>query len=177
MAVTQITASMLAPLRGDKRWAYIERQKTIRVVTIDEDGSPYLSPLWFVVDEQRIFLPLDAGGRHAKNAEAGRPFSALVDTGDEFTTVAGVRMLGTLKATDDPTLIERLSEKVFDKYFHVGHPFAEGYMEFGNFAGRRWLEIIVDKMIGWDQRETSTSASYEARVLPSHIGDRLLPGS
>ena len=27
MAVTQITASMLAPLRGDKRWAYLARAR------------------------------------------------------------------------------------------------------------------------------------------------------
>ena len=34
MAVTQITASMLAPLRGEKRWSYLARARTIRFASL-----------------------------------------------------------------------------------------------------------------------------------------------
>ena len=79
MAVARITASMLAPLRGAKRWAYLDRAKTIRVATTNEDATIYLSPLWLVVDDETIYLPIDAGSRHAVNFEAQRPVAALVD--------------------------------------------------------------------------------------------------
>lgn len=49
MAVTNITGSMLAPPRGDKRWAYLSRAKTLRFASTNEDGTIYVSPLWRVV--------------------------------------------------------------------------------------------------------------------------------
>ncbi len=168
------TASQTNPLRGEKRWAYLARQKTIRVATTNEDGSIYLTPLWFVVDEQKIYLPLDAGSRHGTNAEAGRAVAALVDAGDEFTTVSGVRILGSLAAVDDPALASRLQDMVFEKYFYVGHPYAEQYFEFGEFAGRRYFQLVPEKMIGWDSRETTMPAVPEARVLPDFVKDRII---
>ena len=176
MAVTKITASMLAPLRGDKRWAYLTRARTIRFASANEDGTIYLSPLWLIVHEQKIYIPVDAASRHGANFDAGRALSALVDTGDEFATVSGVRILGKMQVVEDADLVERLQGMVYDKYFHVGHPYADAYFEFGEWAGRRYFELVPDKMIGWDSRETTMPQVPETRVLPSHIGDRRLDG-
>lgn len=173
MAVTPITASTLMPLRGDKRWAYLTRAKTVRIATVNEDGSIYLTPLWHVVHEKKIYIPFDAGSRHATNVEAGRALSALVDGGDEYATVHGVRIHGTVRAVTDPALAAMLADLVFEKYFHTGHPYAESYVEFGEVAGRTFYELVPEKMIGWDMREGTTLAMPEARVLPAHVGDRL----
>jgi hypothetical protein len=171
------TASTMTPLRGEKRWAYLARAKTIRLASTNEDGSIYLSPLWFVVDDKRIYLPLDAGSRHGANAEAGRSLSGLVDSGDEYATVAGVRLMGSLKLEDDPDHYTGLEQLVFDKYFYVGHPYAEQYFEFGEFAGRKYYEFITDKVIGWDMREGTMPGIPESRTLPAFVTDRLLPDS
>lgn len=175
--MAKVTASMTAPLRGDKRWAYLTRQRSIRVASLNDDGTIYLSPLWYVVDEKRIFLPIDAGSVHGRNAAAGRTVSALVDAGDEYATVSGVRFIGSLVQTQDHALIEHLQDLVFEKYFHVGHPYAEQYFEFGTFAGRTYLELVATKTIGWDSRETTMPAVPEARVLPDFVSDRPLTSS
>ena len=170
-----VTASMLAPLRGQKRWAFLARAKTIRIATTSEDGSIYLSPLWMVVHEERIYVPIDAASRHAANFEAGRPLAALVDAGDEYATVAGVRILGSMRVVEDE-LYEHLQQMVFDKYFHVGHPYAAAYFEFGEWARRRYFELVPDKLIGWDSRETTMPQVPETRALPTHVTDRTLNG-
>lgn len=171
------TASQTMPLRGEKRWAYLDRAKTVRVASTNEDGSIYLSPLWFVIDGKRIYLPLDAGSRHGANAEAGRPVSGLVDSGEDYATVAGVRLIGTLKAEGDSAHHQALQDLVFEKYFHVGHPYAEQYFEFGEFAGRTYYEFVIHKMIGWDMREGTMPALPESRTLPAFVTDRLIPDS
>ncbi len=176
MAVTTITASMLAPLRGDKRWAYLARARTIRVATTNEDGSIYLSPLWMVVHDQSLYIPVDAASRHAANFDSDRPLAALVDMGDEYATVSGVRIIGSTSVVEDPELVEHLQSLVFEKYFHVGHPYADAYFEFGDWAGRQYYKLVPDKMIGWDSRETTMPQVPEARALPPHIGDRRLNG-
>jgi hypothetical protein len=173
MATKPVTASTLQPLRGDKRWAYLARARTIRIATLSEDGTIYLSPLWLVVHDKKIYIPIDAASRHGANVSAGRTLSALVDAGEEYATVSGVRIIGSMEPVTDAALAENLSGLVFDKYFHVGHPYAESYMEFGQVAGRTFYELVPAKMIGWDMREVNTLAMPETRVLPAHVGDRL----
>jgi general stress protein 26 len=177
MAANQYPPSKVTPLKGDKRWAYLSRAKTIRFASTNEDGSIYLSPLWLVVRDEKIYIPVDAGSRHGKNWEAGRPMSALVDSGDEYASVAGVRILGKMAVVDDEQRVDELQKLMFEKYFYVGHPYADNYFEFGEFAGRRYYELVPDKMIGWDMRENTALSVPEARVLPAHIGDRPLPGA
>jgi len=172
--VKPVTASTFAPLRGAKRWEFLERAKTIRFATANEDGSIYLSPLWLVVLDRRIFIPVDAASRHGANFEAGRPLAALVDGGDEYATVHGVRIHGTMAPIDDAALFDRLQELVRRKYFYKNHPYADAYFEFGEFAGRRYFELTPEKMIGWDMRELAEVPANEARTLPDHVGDRLL---
>lgn len=169
-----VTASTWQPLRGDKRWAYLARARSIRVATLNEDGSIYLTPLWHVVHEKKLYIPIDAGSRHGANVVAGRALSALVDSGDEYATVAGVRITGTLREVTDEALAGTLGSLVFEKYFHVGHPYAAQYREFGEVAGRTYYELVADRMIGWDMREITTIAMPETRTLPDHVGDRLV---
>jgi nitroimidazol reductase NimA-like FMN-containing flavoprotein (pyridoxamine 5'-phosphate oxidase superfamily) len=169
-----VTASTWQPLRGEKRWAYLARAKTIRVATANEDGTIYLSPLWLVVHDKKLYIPIDAASRHAANFSAGRALSALVDQGEEYATVSGVRISGTMQKVTDTALVETLGQLVLDKYFHVGHPYAEQYLEFGQVAGRSYYELVPDKMIGWDMREINTLAMPEARTLPDHVKDRVV---
>lgn len=169
-----VTASTWQPLRGDKRWAYLARAKTIRVATANADGTIYLSPLWLVVHENKVYIPIDAASRHGANFSAGRALSALVDQGDEYATVSGVRISGTVQKVTDEALVETLSRLVLDKYFHVGHPYAEQYLEFGQVAGRSYYELVPEKMIGWDMREINVLPMPEARRLPGHVQDRII---
>lgn len=169
-----VTASTWQPLRGDKRWAYLTRARTVRVASLDEDGSIYLSPLWLVVHEKKVYIPIDAASRHGANADAGRALSALFDSGEEYATVSGVRITGSMRKATDPALVEALAQLVYDKYFHVGHPYVEQYLEFGEVAGRSYYELVPDKMIGWDMREIATVPMPEARTLPAHVTDRLV---
>jgi hypothetical protein len=169
------TLKTTVPLHGDKRWAYLSRQKTIRLATTEEDGSIYLSPLWYVVDNKRLYLPIDAAGRHGRNGEAGRPLAALVDAGDEFSTVTGVRIVGRMVRVEDATLRDRLNSMLFEKYFYVGHPYADTYFEMGAAAGRKFYELVPERIVGWDAREIAASPGPESRVLPDVVKDRLVP--
>jgi nitroimidazol reductase NimA-like FMN-containing flavoprotein (pyridoxamine 5'-phosphate oxidase superfamily) len=169
------TPKTTVPLHGDKRWAYLSRQKTIRLATTDEDGSIYLSPLWFVVDNKKLFLPIDAAGRHGRNGEAGRPLAALVDDGEEFSTVTGVRIVGRMVRIDDTAQRDRLNSLLSEKYFALGHPYKDVYFEMGVAAGRKFYELVPEKIVGWDAREISVPPGPESRVLPDFVKDRLLP--
>jgi hypothetical protein len=168
------TPKTTIPLYGDKRWAYLARQQTVRLATTEKDGSIYLSPLWYVVDEKKLYLPIDAASRHGENGEAGRPLAALVDAGDEFSTVSGVRIIGRMVRVEDRKLVERLQHLLFEKYFYVGHPYAEIYFEMGAARARKFYHLVPDKIVGWDAREIAIPSAPEARVLPESVRDRIV---
>ncbi|CAB4869120.1 unannotated protein [freshwater metagenome] len=164
-------------LLGEKRWRFLERAKTIHVATVNDDGSVYLSPLWYVVLDKVMYMPLDAGARHKQNGTSGRPVYGVVDAGDEYATVHGVRIEGSFESVEDADLISAIEQALLEKYFYgeTRHPYATPFNEFGAFAGRGYAKLITTKMIGWDMREMSVPPMPEAGRFPKHVTDRLLP--
>jgi hypothetical protein len=157
-----------------KQWAFLERAKSIRVASLNEDGSIELSPMWFVVDGRRLIVVCD-DGLHESNFDAGRVFSAVVDEGDEFQSLHGVSIRGQIESVTDGRLLDRIPDLLFEKYFYVGHPHSESYEEYGDWAGRRYFEIIPSAMIGWDARERTQLQGRERRRFPLELSDRLVP--
>ena len=98
----------------------------------------------------------------------------MIDSGDEYATVHGIHFTGTLKPVEDPAFIDTAMGLIFEKYFYDGHPYAESYFQFGGAAGRRIVELVTKKAVGWDMRETSLPTVPEARVLPDFVTDRRL---
>ncbi|MGU3438136.1 pyridoxamine 5'-phosphate oxidase family protein [Actinomycetes bacterium M1A6_2h] len=155
-----------------KQWAFLERARTMRVASLNDDGSIELSSAWFVVDARRLFVVCD-GGSHPSNFDAGRVFSAVVDEGDEFHTLHGVSMKGRIESVTDPQLLDKMPDLLFEKYFHTGHPQSESYFEYGEWAGRRYFEIVPLAMAGWDAREQTQLHGRERRRFPLVLPDRL----
>lgn len=157
-----------------KRWAYLSRAKTMRVATTNADGTIYLSPLWFAVHDRRLFLVVDSS-RHGANFTAGRQLALLVDQGEEYRSISGIQIYGSVHPVSDDALIAKLPELLFEKYFYTGHPHAASYFEFGRWSGRQYFEVKPEKMIGWDSRETTTPQGRERNLLPPHVIDRRVP--
>ncbi|MFN8162555.1 MAG: pyridoxamine 5'-phosphate oxidase family protein [Solirubrobacterales bacterium] len=161
-----IKLSSAAPLRGAKRWHFIERCHEIRVATVAADEPIYVTALWYVVKDRKIYLPLDQANRHVKNLQNDGRLSAVVDAGDSLADVRGVNIEGTATEVTDPELARELEELVLDKHFYPGDPYIEEYVNFGEYNHRKFYEIVPDKIWGWDLREATLLASSERRVLP-----------
>jgi nitroimidazol reductase NimA-like FMN-containing flavoprotein (pyridoxamine 5'-phosphate oxidase superfamily) len=167
-----IRLSLAAPLRGAKRWNFLDRAHTIHVATQFGDDPIYLAALWFVVHEETIYLPLDQASKHMHNIERGGRLSAVVDEGHSIADVRGIHVEGHARKVDDREFAEELEEMVLQKYFYEGDPYLEEYVNFGQYNDRTFWEVIPDKMWGFDLREISNMATSEKRVLPDHmLGD------
>lgn len=156
----------------DKQWAYLARARTIRVASLGENSRIRLLPNWFVVHERRLVLVVDKP-EQADDLLAGRAFSAVVDDGEDYRSLHGLAIDGRARVLEDPDLLEWVPQALFDKYFHVGHPHAESYFEFGAWVGRRYLEILPERMEGWDLREETHPQYRERRSFPRPLSDRI----
>jgi hypothetical protein len=159
--------STIAPLRGAKRWAFLERQRTVRLASSSNGGAIYVNPLWYVVKERTLYIPLDQASHHMNNTLADGQLTAVVDAGDEFGTAHGVMMEGRLERVDDEALSEELNVMSLDKYFYTGHPYRQQYIDFGHCYGRTWWRLEISRTVSWDIRECSPMSTREKRFLPA----------
>ncbi|MFN8160244.1 MAG: pyridoxamine 5'-phosphate oxidase family protein [Solirubrobacterales bacterium] len=161
-----IRLSIAAPLRGAKRWHFIERCHEIRVATVSAAEPIYVTALWYVAKDRTIYVPFDQANRHVRNLRSDGRLSAVIDAGESLADVRGINIEGTAAEVSDPELGRELEEMVLEKYFYPGDPYIEEYVNFGEYNHRRFYEVRPDKMWGWDLREATLLASGERRVLP-----------
>jgi len=163
---------MAAPLEGRKRWAYLAREKNIRIASLNENGTIHISSAWYVVRDETVYIPIDGPSEHAVNFEAKRAVSAMVDSGDEYTTMCSVRIQGSVSLVKDPALFESLQDLVFQKYFYPGHPYSDPYFQLGQTSGRKYYALVPEEIVAVDARETASPPAVESHLLPKSATDR-----
>ncbi len=131
--------------------AFLAGQRTCRVASVGGDGSPHVTPLWFVWDGTSLWLTsLVKSQRWTDLARDGR-VSVVVDTGEGFMELRGVEIRGVATAVGDvprkgaPVPELETPERLYaDKY-------AGGQV---HHDGRHaWLRIEPTKIVSWDFRK------------------------
>jgi hypothetical protein len=154
-----------------KRWLYLERARTMRLASLGADGAIRLSPRWFVVDEERVFVEIDQDSHLEDLADDAR-VTALVDGGEEFATRHGLSFTATSRRVTDRDEHGHIAARVQEKYFFAEHPYLEAHLEYGIWTRRRYVELIPDAWTAWDFRETSQPQGRELRRFPRSLHDR-----
>lgn len=139
---------------------FLARSRTLRIATVGEDGVPHVVPLWFVWHDGAIWLnSLARSERHA-HLRAGRPVGLVIDDGERYEELRGVRMSGTPEVVpdDDPVRVE--AYRMFArKYFGVD--------ELPNQRSYETVRIVPDEVASWDFRKIPTGADQKVGLAPS----------
>jgi nitroimidazol reductase NimA-like FMN-containing flavoprotein (pyridoxamine 5'-phosphate oxidase superfamily) len=138
-------------LTPDELDRFLTEQRTVRLATVGDDGVPHVVPLWFVWHEGAVWLnSLRKSKRHGHLRE-GRPVGLVVDDGDKYEELRGVRMSGRPEVVpdDDPVRLE--AYRLFGrKYFGVD--------ELPSQASYETVRIEPDDIASWDFRKIPTGA-------------------
>nr|MBA2528550.1 pyridoxamine 5'-phosphate oxidase family protein [Euzebyales bacterium] len=91
----------LTPAELDR---YLGEQRTLRLATVDDSGVPHVVPLWFLWQDGAVWLNSLAKSRRHAHLRSGRPVGLVVDDGDAYDQLRGVRMTGRPRVVgpDDP---------------------------------------------------------------------------
>ena len=74
----------------DEQRQFISEQKSLQVATINRDGTPHLSTLWFDVFEGDIVFETFTKSQKIKNLERDPRISCLLEDGLEYEKLRGV---------------------------------------------------------------------------------------
>ncbi len=130
---------------------FLAQERTCRMGSVDGEGAPHVSPLWFVWDGAALWLWSLVKSQRWVNLMRDSRVSVAVDSGREYGELRGVELLGRVTAVGH---VPRVDE---------GHPdtataerlWADKYSR-GTFMSdgkHAWLRLDPDKIVSWDFRK------------------------
>lgn len=138
-------------MTDEERDAFLSSERTCRVASAGADGSPHVTPLWFVWDGGALWLTSIVKSQRWTDLQRDGRVGVVVDTGHDFLELRGVEIrglaevVGEVPRAGEPNPALEVPERLFaDKY-------AGGQVR---HDGRHaWLKITPDKMVSWDFRK------------------------
>lgn len=135
---------------------FLQGERTCRLATVGEDGSPHNSPLWFVWDGSALWLKSLIRSQRWVNVERNPRVSVVIDTGHAFAALRGVELIGEALAVGE---VPRVGEpngdlEIPERLF--GEKYADG--EFHVDGRHAWLRLVPDRVVSWDFRKMSRAA-------------------
>jgi len=120
------------------------------VATTSADGSPHVVPLWFVWQEDAIFVSTRQDGRTWANVVRDPRVAITIDLGRAWVEVAGVEILGLAEPLSAESAAMR---KPISAWHEKYRPLlaGEGFARFAEeVRGLGFLRVVPDAVHAWD---------------------------
>ena len=129
---------------------FIEGQKSLQVATINQDGTPHLSTLWFAVVDGEFVFETYTKSQKIKNLERDNRIALLLEDGVEYDKLRGVAINGRAELHTDPAVVHRLALEVMDRNNpDINREMLSKAAE--SMALKRTAVVVkADKIISWD---------------------------
>ena len=141
---------------AEERDALLADERTCRVATVGADGSPHITPLWFVWDGAALWLTSIVKSQRWTDLQRDGRVSVVVDGGDDFMQLRGVEIRGTATPVGEvPRLGEAVPELDAPERLYADKYAGGTVVHDGRHA---WLRITPDKIVSWDFRKLGSLA-------------------
>ncbi|AZG45878.1 pyridoxamine 5'-phosphate oxidase family protein [Gordonia insulae] len=153
--ITQKRGRKIA-MTTDEIQTYLTEARVCRVASVDSNGTPHVSPLWFVWDGTHLWLNSLVRSQRWTDLVRDPRIAVVVDGGEAFAELHGVEIVGTTETVGE---IPRGAMPV-DDLVAPELLFARKYSNSETFRtdGRHgWLRVTPSKIVSWDFRKAAGS--------------------
>ncbi|MEE8473769.1 MAG: TIGR03618 family F420-dependent PPOX class oxidoreductase [Myxococcota bacterium] len=102
-------------MSDEEVWKFIDQRKSLQVATLNRDGSPHLTTLWFAVMDGDIVFETYTKSQKILNLQRDPRISVLVEDGDRYDQLRGVTLSGTADLVTDPEKVHALALEVMSR--------------------------------------------------------------
>ncbi|MGZ4444911.1 MAG: pyridoxamine 5'-phosphate oxidase family protein [Nocardioidaceae bacterium] len=92
--------------------AFLRDSMKVQVATVNPDGSPHLTTLFYVVEDGRIGFWTYGSSQKIKNLERDPRITCLVESGEDYFELRGVSITGTAELVRDEDGVRRIGSAV-----------------------------------------------------------------
>jgi hypothetical protein len=130
---------------------FLGEQRMCRLGSVDAEGNPHVSPLWFAWDGSALWLHSVVKSQRWTNLMRDPRVSVAVDAGIDYFELRGVELIGRVEVvgevprldTPDPELAT--PEQVWADKYSGGTFISDGK--------HAWLRLVPEKIVSWDFRK------------------------
>lgn len=135
---------------------FLEQPRTGILTTLDGDGWPHPTAMWFVPTDSGISMWTYGKSQKAVNARRDPRAAFLVEDGDSYDELRGVMVRGSVEIVEDYGLVREIGVALYERYTEpkVGIPVMEGpIVEIERQAHKRvGLRLPFTRVASWDHR-------------------------
>ncbi|MFQ5515147.1 MAG: pyridoxamine 5'-phosphate oxidase family protein [Myxococcota bacterium] len=147
---------------------FLDEQRTLILVTLRPDGSPVAHALWFTRLGESLYINTRIDSLKYRHIEKDPRVCALVEDGESYFELRGVRVEGRCVHVEDRTEIARVEEVQRIKDERIGSGMGELPAWFSDSRSRRLaqgsrvvLRIPMERVYSWDF--SKARAHYEGK--------------
>ena len=132
---------------------FVASQKSLQVATINKDGTPHLSTLWFDVVNGEIVFETFTKSQKIKNLQRDNRISCLLEDGLVYEKLRGVQINGVAELVDSPDQGHQLAKGVMARN-NPEIP-SEALDEVAKAMSVKRTAVIVKatKVVSWDHQK------------------------
>ncbi len=101
---------------------YLSDNNKVQVATIGPDGAPHLTTLFYALIDGRIAFWTYGSSQKIKNLRRDPRLSCLIETGTEYSELAGISLRGRATLVEDYEGIRSLGEQVTKRMVGMDDP-------------------------------------------------------
>ena len=137
----------------EERLQFLEKQISLQIGTINKDGSPHLTTMWYVYDGDNFIFHTYTKSQKIINLKRDSRITLLTEAGSQYSDLQGIIVYGNAEIINGKDSLEeviRYMEMVGEKYIkdEEGSQYIEG-MKLQ--APKRSVVIVKpSKFISWD---------------------------
>jgi PPOX class probable F420-dependent enzyme len=102
----------LISMTDDEMWDFIESRKSVQVATLNKDGSPHLTTLWFAVEDGKIVLETFTKSQKVVNLNRDPRIALLFESGETYNELKGVSINANVELVTEVDDVHRLHMSV-----------------------------------------------------------------
>ena len=131
----------------NKRDEFLKIQKILRLSTIDKSNFPHITPVWYIFNDEKIYIGTNTKNQKIKNIEKNNHVSFCIDVGVNSPDIYGVMGQGIANIILEIPKVRTIAEKILLKYFKtLENKSAKELLEDTNCV----IEIIPQKYSEWN---------------------------
>ena len=137
----------------EERLQFLEKQISLQIGTINKDGSPHLTTMWYIYDGDNFIFHTYTKSQKIINLKRDSRITLLTEAGSQYSDLQGIIVYGNaeiINGNDSLEEVIRYMEMVGEKYIkdEDGAQYIEG-MKLQ--APKRSVVIVKpSKFISWD---------------------------
>jgi PPOX class probable F420-dependent enzyme len=133
--------------------ALLEECKSLQLATLDKDGAPHLTTVWFAYQDGTYLFETYGKSQKVLNIRRDPRVAVLAEQGTSYDQLRGVSVKGRAEIVDAGEPLLRLM-KVIVARNHKGLDDAEVATIAASMAEKRVVVAVrPDKVISWDHRK------------------------